>query len=282
MEANLQRSGHYKACVVAPHMGGIPHDGECEITLVEGFSLTDALTVLSSHVGCVLSSEIDTICLDAFVPTDSARNSDQTKDSSTGQSDEMTSEAKKIVAQFVHNCTVNSKDKLVTELLKAHPSITKSRAQAMREVDFMAEKKKVPREAGGGVVWEVKPDHLKTLGLNEQDLVSAQNIIVAKVLERNPLTVLANNSQKQSPKVINIPPKSTDAGANLTPKAKADTKPAENAPGGKKKKDPNAPKKPKSSFMYFSNAKRAEVKAANPDASFGEIVSEAGGILINL
>jgi hypothetical protein len=79
-------SGHYKACVVAPHMGGIPHDGGCEITLVEGFSLTDALAVLSTHVGCVLSPEIDTICLDAFVPTDSARNSDQTKDSSTGQS----------------------------------------------------------------------------------------------------------------------------------------------------------------------------------------------------
>ncbi len=176
----MQRSGHYKACVVAPQMGGIPHDGECETTLVEGFSLTDALAVLSTHVGCVLSPEIDTICLDAFVPTDSARSSDLTKDSLTGQSDEMSSEAKKIVAQFVHNCTVNSKDKLVTELLKANPSITKSRAQAMREVDFMAEKKKVPREAGGGVVWEVKPDLLKTLGLNEQDLVSAQNLLLQK------------------------------------------------------------------------------------------------------
>lgn len=174
LEANLQRSGHYKACVVAPQ-GGIPHDRECEITLVEGFSLTDALSILSTHVGCVLSSNIDEICLDAFVPNDSAKSNDQTKDSSTGQSDEMTSEAKKIVAQFVHNCTVNSKDKLVTELLKAHPSITKSRAQAMREVDFMAEKKKVPKEAGGGVVWEVKPDLLKMLGLKEQDLVSAQD-----------------------------------------------------------------------------------------------------------
>lgn len=175
LQANLQKSGHYKACVVAPQMGGIPHSAECEITLVEGFSLTNALDALSSHVGCILSPDIDSICLDAFAPTDSAKNSDQTKDSSAAQSDEMTSEAKRIVAQFVHNCTVNSKDKLLTELLKAHPSITKSRAQAMREVDFMAEKKKVPKEAGGGVVWEVKPDLLKTLGLEEKDLVRAQH-----------------------------------------------------------------------------------------------------------
>lgn len=77
--------------------------------------------------------------------------------------------------------------------------------------------------------------------------------------------------------MVNLPPKSTDDGANLSPKAKAGSKPAENAAGGKKKKkDPNAPKKPRSSFVYFSNAKRAEVKAANPDATSGEIVSEAG------
>eukprot|EP00984_Skeletonema_dohrnii_P016702 scaffold7466_cov119-Skeletonema_dohrnii-CCMP3373.AAC.8 len=245
LEANLQKSGHYKACVVAPQMGGIPHSAECEITLVEGFSLTNALDVLCSHVGCVLSPDIDSICLDAFAPTDSAKNTDQTKDSSAAQSDEMTSEAKKIVAQFVHNCTVNSKDKLVTELLKAHPSITKSRAKAMREVDFMAEKKKVPKEAGGGVVWEVKPDLLKTLGLEEKDL-------------------------KQSPKVMI--PKTNDTESDLSPMAKAGAKPVENTIGSKKKrKDPNAPKKPRSSFMYFSNAKRAEVKVANPDASFGEI-----------
>lgn len=42
----------------------------------------------------------------------------------------------------------------------------------------------------------------------------------------------------------------------------------------KKKKDPNAPKNPKSSYMYFTAAKRAEIKTANPDASFGDIVSK--------
>ena len=69
---------------------------------------------------------------------------------------------------------------------------------------------------------------------------------------------------------MTIPPKVQDA--NLSPMAQTGTKPVENASGSKKKKkDPNAPKKPKSSFMYFSNAKRAEVKAANPEASFGDI-----------
>ncbi len=70
-----------------------------------------------------------------------------------------------------------------------------------------------------------------------------------------------------------IPPKIKDAEANLCPTVKTGTKQVEGSK--KKKKDPNAPKKPKSSFMYFSNAKRAEVKTANPDASFGEIVSTA-------
>jgi len=46
------------------------------------------------------------------------------------------------------------------------------------------------------------------------------------------------------------------------------------APAGKKKrakKDPGAPKKALSAFMYFSGAKREEVKAANPGIAFTEI-----------
>lgn len=39
------------------------------------------------------------------------------------------------------------------------------------------------------------------------------------------------------------------------------------------KKDPNAPKRNQSSFMFYSNAVRASVKEANPDATFGDIVS---------
>ncbi|GAA5960914.1 hypothetical protein JCM3765_007535 [Sporobolomyces pararoseus] len=43
------------------------------------------------------------------------------------------------------------------------------------------------------------------------------------------------------------------------------------AKGTKAKKDPNAPKRPLSAYMHFSQAKRAEVKEENPDVTFGEI-----------
>ena len=36
----------------------------------------------------------------------------------------------------------------------------------------------------------------------------------------------------------------------------------------KKGKDPNAPKRPMSAYMLFANAKRAEIKAANPGILF--------------
>ncbi|KAL7525598.1 hypothetical protein ACHAWF_001434, partial [Thalassiosira exigua] len=39
----------------------------------------------------------------------------------------------------------------------------------------------------------------------------------------------------------------------------------------KAKKDPNAPKRNMSSFFLYSNATRADVRATNPDAKFGQI-----------
>ena len=41
----------------------------------------------------------------------------------------------------------------------------------------------------------------------------------------------------------------------------------------KGKKDPNAPKRPMTAFMLFSNATRAKMKEDNPGISFGEVVS---------
>lgn len=40
--------------------------------------------------------------------------------------------------------------------------------------------------------------------------------------------------------------------------------------GTKAKKDPNAPKRPLSAYMFFSQDQRATVKEDNPDASFGQ------------
>jgi uncharacterized protein (DUF736 family) len=50
------------------------------------------------------------------------------------------------------------------------------------------------------------------------------------------------------------------------------------AKGTKRKKDKNAPKRPLSSFMYFSTAKRSEFAQANPQADFkmlGKIIGAA-------
>ncbi|THG97109.1 hypothetical protein EW026_g4837 [Hermanssonia centrifuga] len=46
---------------------------------------------------------------------------------------------------------------------------------------------------------------------------------------------------------------------------------AEKTPRGKAKKDPKAPKRALSAYMFFSQDWRERVKGENPDAGFGEI-----------
>jgi structure-specific recognition protein 1 len=46
--------------------------------------------------------------------------------------------------------------------------------------------------------------------------------------------------------------------------------------GKKKKKDPNAPKKNKTSYIYFTNSRRDEIKAKNPDISFADLNKQLG------
>ena len=45
---------------------------------------------------------------------------------------------------------------------------------------------------------------------------------------------------------------------------------------GKAKKDPNAPKRGKSSFMFYSTEMRAKIKEENPDLSFGDLGRKIG------
>ena len=45
---------------------------------------------------------------------------------------------------------------------------------------------------------------------------------------------------------------------------------------GKKVRDPNRPKRSKNAFMFFSAAKRAEIKEANPDMKSTDISKELG------
>ena len=60
-----------------------------------------------------------------------------------------------------------------------------------------------------------------------------------------------------------------------TPPAGSDDK---KKAGAKKKakKDPDAPKKAMSAFMYFSNKMRPKIKAENPDISFGDLGKRIG------
>jgi len=237
--SSSNRPSHFKACVVAPRMGGLSHGdfGVDEmLCVVEGFAPQDAVDALASHVACIVTPEASNICLDAFPPSDPTKDTNQAKKdgASGGKSPttqgnkEMTAEAKVIMATFVHNTTqFKSKENLVTELLRAHPSVTNTRARAMRELDVIADKRRL--SSGFGVVWEVKAEHLKELGLKKKDL-------------------------KKPPKESS-PPKASDSGDK--PK--------------KEKKDPNAPKRPCSAFILYSNATRSNVKTVNPNASFGEI-----------
>eukprot|EP00873_Tetraselmis_striata_P034655 jgi/Tetstr1/454919/TSEL_041782.t1 len=63
------------------------------------------------------------------------------------------------------------------------------------------------------------------------------------------------------------------------PKADKPAKSSKEAPAkkAKKVKDKNAPKKPMSAFMMFSNTVRESVKAENPEATFGELGKLIGG-----
>jgi chromatin assembly factor 1 subunit A len=76
---------------------------------------------------------------------------------------EATQETKKKVAIFVHHCTISSKEKVVDELRNTLESATASRAEAMRLLESVAEKKKDPVN---GVYWEVKKEVRDELGLH--------------------------------------------------------------------------------------------------------------------
>uniref|UniRef100_A0A2K5PY39 High mobility group protein B3 n=1 Tax=Cebus imitator TaxID=2715852 RepID=A0A2K5PY39_CEBIM len=54
------------------------------------------------------------------------------------------------------------------------------------------------------------------------------------------------------------------------------------AKGGKKKKDPNAPKRPPSSFFLFCSEFRPKIKATNPGISIGDVAKKLGEMWNNL
>ena len=83
---------------------------------------------------------------------------------------------------------------------------------------------------------------------------------------------LEDNEMEASELINNFVKKNQDKIKAMTPKE------SEGKDGKKKKKakDPNAPKKAKTGYMYFCDAKRAEVKEDNPEMKASEILSELG------
>ncbi len=87
----------------------------------------------------------------------------------------------------------------------------------------------------------------------------------SEVAEMKAATCPAEKEKDSAVIVIDEPEPETDTTKKDDPKKKAEAT--------KKKRDPNAPKKPKSALTLFQMAKRNEFKAANPNAKAGEIVS---------
>lgn len=157
-----------KVCVIAPAYGGRPLTKNLVTPdKIEGYSPAEAMAVLERLTAVTISSY--PLFLDVFPPSeeallDGSATAAQGNNSSTEKSTGMPSDDNmRIFARFVHNCTLNSKDKIVDSLLLEHKTVTCSRSQAIRVLDSIAEKKKKPT----GTVWEVKKEVLDSLGLHE-------------------------------------------------------------------------------------------------------------------
>jgi chromatin assembly factor 1 subunit A len=169
-------------CIIAPLFGGLPQTSNyinLASDLVEGVTNEEAEKILAYHEGETLLPKVS-LCLDLFPPlTENEKKlvNKKYENASKKTNQDMSDEDMKIFAKFVHNCTLKSKELVVEELRQAHRKIISSRAQAHRKLDLIANKRRL--EKGAGVIWEVKDDVLKSLGLSEL-LVSEHNSIVVK------------------------------------------------------------------------------------------------------
>ena len=101
------------------------------------------------------------------------------------------------------------------------------------------------------------------LKLPENEVESSEDAAIEE--ETKKATCPAEKEKESAVIVIDEPEPETNTTKKDDPKKKAEAT--------KKKRDPNAPKKPKSALNLFQMAKRNEFKAANPNAKAGEIVS---------
>ena len=163
---SLSKRDAASVCIISPYQGRplskYPIDSrQTENYGIDGISPTDAADLLHSFVAVQICDQ--SFNVDAYPPP-LVDESDTSTDPQTGdKAQPMSEESMKTFVTFVHNCTYGSKDKVLDELLQAHPSVTNTRAQAYRLLDTIAEKKKHPCD--GSYFWEVKADLLDSLGL---------------------------------------------------------------------------------------------------------------------
>jgi hypothetical protein len=175
-ELRKDAASELSVCLVAP-MNGVPlvelpaRDNLSQS--IEGLDLDNGLSLLRSHHAIVLS---DTpCCVDVFPPDE--RDVEGTSVETDNKKD-LADDDLKALCRFVHHSTLGSRDKVVDELRSKFESITNSRAQSVRILDSIAEKKRHP---SGAYYWEVKVDVIEKLDL--QDLRDAEFTISSPVLD---------------------------------------------------------------------------------------------------
>jgi len=173
-ETKKKKKSAINICYISPKFGGLPPD--LTDMKVEGIDIKEAKDLF-----CDLKSKIlvdGAICLDCHLKEESksplSPKLDSKISSPEAKSIEMTKDELREFCRFVHKSDFKSKEKLVEELRKSHPNITTSRAQATRKLDSIALKKKL--DMGTGVVWEVRMEVLKELGLNLEQSTEDDNM----------------------------------------------------------------------------------------------------------
>ena len=160
-------------CLVAPLSSGVPacyssSSSECgarqQSGCVLGMPSEDAFDFLLHHKSFLLTAELN-VCLDPYKPIPEAPSKSKGEEGNIPAKKEINADELRVFCQFIHGCTLSSKEKVVEEFRQKHQHTLCSRAELFRKLDLIGIKHRIPK--GGGMVWEVKRDFIVELGLND-------------------------------------------------------------------------------------------------------------------
>jgi hypothetical protein len=168
---DLNEDGLFSSwCLVAPLFDGIPILNslfaieEERNEYIVGLPIKEALDMLSVHksIICEVGEGGLNVCMDPYKPVPEALLKTKADDSAAKK--EIHADELRSFCQFIHGCTLSSKEKIVEEFRKKYPSILCSRAELFRKLDSISVKHRIPR---GGTVWEVSQEAVDELELND-------------------------------------------------------------------------------------------------------------------